>query len=225
VWSLQCIERILFWCVWFYGVQLTDQWGKWNFGPPILNRSYRIRYAVILLYLWMPVFSNHFSSTFLWTYAACYSLHIKSGLEGRTIALEVKASVRNAIAWGFSSVYLAYHKVHPLKLYTLKHVIYNDSEAVDLVMKEIQVMNILSKLYALFHCYCLASALDQSITSADIHNHLSSLVPREKVINYIMSISDIELYPKLYYVHLRNCNVPYKYASSAIFLYFPRKAD
>lgn len=62
--SLQWIERILFWCVWFFGVQLTDQWGKWNFGPPILNRSYRIRYAVILLYLWMPFFSMIFHPLF-----------------------------------------------------------------------------------------------------------------------------------------------------------------
>ncbi|CAN6238490.1 unnamed protein product [Urochloa humidicola] len=69
----------------------------------------------------------------------------QSGLEGRTIDVgSVKITVRNAIAQGgFSCVYLACDTVHPSKLYALKHIICNDSESLDLVMKEIQVMNLL----------------------------------------------------------------------------------
>jgi len=69
----------------------------------------------------------------------------QSGLEGRTIDVgNVKITVRNAIAQGgFSCVYLACDTVHPSKSYALKHIICNDSESLDLVMKEIQVMNLL----------------------------------------------------------------------------------
>ncbi|CAN6232261.1 unnamed protein product [Urochloa humidicola] len=69
----------------------------------------------------------------------------QNGLEGRTIDVgNVKITVRNAIAQGgFSCVYLACDTVHPSKLYALKHIICNDSESLDLVMKEIQVMNLL----------------------------------------------------------------------------------
>jgi len=69
----------------------------------------------------------------------------QSGLEGRTIDVgNVKITVRNAIAeGGFSCVYLACDTVHPSKSYALKHIICNDSESLDLVMKEIQVMNLL----------------------------------------------------------------------------------
>ncbi|CAL5057409.1 unnamed protein product [Urochloa decumbens] len=69
----------------------------------------------------------------------------QNGLEGRTIDVgSVKITVRNAIAQGgFSCVYLACDTVHPSKLYALKHIICNDSESLDLVMKEIQVMNLL----------------------------------------------------------------------------------
>ncbi|WVZ74790.1 hypothetical protein U9M48_022926 [Paspalum notatum var. saurae] len=69
----------------------------------------------------------------------------QSGLEGRTVDVgNVKITIRNAIAQGgFSCVYLACDTVHPSKLYALKHIICNDSESLDLVMKEIQVMNIL----------------------------------------------------------------------------------
>ncbi|RLN09982.1 AP2-associated protein kinase 1 isoform X1 [Panicum miliaceum] len=69
----------------------------------------------------------------------------QSGLEGRTIDVgNVKITVRNAIAQGgFSCVYLACDTAHPSKSYALKHIICNDSESLDLVMKEIQVMNLL----------------------------------------------------------------------------------
>ncbi|PWZ22161.1 putative serine/threonine-protein kinase [Zea mays] len=68
-----------------------------------------------------------------------------SGLDGRTIDVRsLKISVRNVIAQGgFSCVYLACDTVHPSKMYALKHIICNDSESLDLVMKEIQVMNLL----------------------------------------------------------------------------------
>ncbi|XP_062219492.1 uncharacterized protein LOC133919197 [Phragmites australis] len=70
---------------------------------------------------------------------------VQSGLEGRTIDVgNVKITVRNVIAQGgFSCVYLACDTVHPSKLYALKHIICNDSESLDLVMKEIQVMDLL----------------------------------------------------------------------------------
>jgi AP2-associated kinase len=69
----------------------------------------------------------------------------QSGLDGRTIDVgNLKITVQNAIAQGgFSCVYLACDTVHPSKMYALKHIICNDSESLDLVMKEIQVMNLL----------------------------------------------------------------------------------
>lgn len=70
---------------------------------------------------------------------------VQTGLEGRTIDVRnVKITVRNAIAQGgFSCVYLACDALHSSKQYALKHIICNDSESLDLVMKEIQVMNLL----------------------------------------------------------------------------------
>ncbi|KAM3241919.1 hypothetical protein ACQJBY_054566 [Aegilops geniculata] len=70
---------------------------------------------------------------------------VQTGLEGRTIDVRnVKITVRNAIAQGgFSCVYLACDVLHSSKQYALKHIICNDSESLDLVMKEIQVMNLL----------------------------------------------------------------------------------
>lgn len=70
---------------------------------------------------------------------------MQAGLEGRTIDVKnVKITVRNAIAQGgFSCVYLASDVLHSSKQYALKHIICNDSESLDLVMKEIQVMNLL----------------------------------------------------------------------------------
>jgi len=70
---------------------------------------------------------------------------VQTGLEGRTIDVRnVKITVRNAIAQGgFSCVYLACDTLHSSKQYALKHIICNDSESLDLVMKEIQVMNLL----------------------------------------------------------------------------------
>uniref|UniRef100_A0ACD5YVZ0 Uncharacterized protein n=1 Tax=Avena sativa TaxID=4498 RepID=A0ACD5YVZ0_AVESA len=70
---------------------------------------------------------------------------VQAGLEGRTIDVKnVKITVRNAIAeGGFSCVYLACDALHSSKQYALKHIICNDSESLDLVMKEIQVMNLL----------------------------------------------------------------------------------
>lgn len=70
---------------------------------------------------------------------------MQNGLEGRTIDIgNVKITVRNAIAQGgFSCVYLACDTLHSSKQYALKHIICNDLESLDLVMKEIQVMNVL----------------------------------------------------------------------------------
>ncbi|KAL5207801.1 hypothetical protein ABZP36_032236 [Zizania latifolia] len=70
---------------------------------------------------------------------------VQNGLEGRTIDVgNIKITVRNAIAQGgFSCVYLACDALHPSKQYAMKHIICNDSELLDLVMKEIQVMNLL----------------------------------------------------------------------------------
>ncbi|KAM0942917.1 putative protein kinase NAK family [Dioscorea sansibarensis] len=68
-----------------------------------------------------------------------------AGLEGRVFDVgNVKVQVRNAIAeGGFSCVYLARDAVNPSKQYALKHMICNDSESLDLVMKEISVMRLL----------------------------------------------------------------------------------
>ncbi|VFQ75894.1 unnamed protein product [Cuscuta campestris] len=66
----------------------------------------------------------------------------QSGLEGRTIDVgNLKVHVRNIIAeGGFSCVYLARDAVHGSKQYALKHMICNDDESLELVLKEISVM-------------------------------------------------------------------------------------
>jgi AP2-associated kinase len=65
-----------------------------------------------------------------------------TGLEGRSIDVgNLKIHVRNAIAeGGFSCVYLARDAVNVSKQYALKHIICNDEESLDLVVKEISVM-------------------------------------------------------------------------------------
>ncbi|KAA0048302.1 putative serine/threonine-protein kinase [Cucumis melo var. makuwa] len=65
-----------------------------------------------------------------------------SGLEGRSIDVgNLKIHVRNVIAeGGFSCVYLAKDAVHISKQYALKHIICNDEESLELVMKEVSVM-------------------------------------------------------------------------------------
>lgn len=67
------------------------------------------------------------------------------GLEGRTMDVgNVKIHVRNAIAeGGFSCVYIAQDAMQSSKEYALKHMICNDSESLDIVMKEISVMKVL----------------------------------------------------------------------------------
>ncbi|CAL9104094.1 unnamed protein product [Musa textilis] len=67
------------------------------------------------------------------------------GLEGRTIDVgNVKVHVRNVIAeGGFSCVYIALDPAQSSKQYALKHMICNDAESSDLVMKEISVMKLL----------------------------------------------------------------------------------
>lgn len=66
----------------------------------------------------------------------------QAGLEGRYVDVgDLKIHIRNAIAeGGFSCVYLARDAVHSSKQYALKHIICNDEESLDLVMKEISVM-------------------------------------------------------------------------------------
>lgn len=68
-----------------------------------------------------------------------------AGLEGRSMDVgNLKIHVRNVIAeGGFSCVYLARDVVHVSKQYALKHIICNDDESLDLVMKEISVMKAL----------------------------------------------------------------------------------
>lgn len=68
-----------------------------------------------------------------------------AGLEGRSIDVgNLKIQVRNVIAeGGFSCVYLARDLVHSSKQYALKHIICNDEELLELVMKEISVMKLL----------------------------------------------------------------------------------
>ncbi|KAJ6852504.1 putative serine/threonine-protein kinase [Iris pallida] len=68
-----------------------------------------------------------------------------AGLEGRAIDVgNIKIHVRNAVAeGGFSCVYLARDALNASKQYALKHMICNDGESLDLVMKEIQIMNLL----------------------------------------------------------------------------------
>lgn len=65
-----------------------------------------------------------------------------NGLEGRALDVgNLKIHVRNAIAeGGFSCVYLARDALHGSKQYALKHIICNDEESLELVMKEISVM-------------------------------------------------------------------------------------
>ncbi|KAJ4711689.1 Protein kinase superfamily protein [Melia azedarach] len=65
-----------------------------------------------------------------------------TGLEGRAIDVgNLKIHVRNVIAeGGFSCVYSARDAVHASKQYALKHMICNDEESLELVMKEISVM-------------------------------------------------------------------------------------
>ncbi|KAE8676819.1 Serine/threonine-protein kinase [Hibiscus syriacus] len=65
-----------------------------------------------------------------------------AGLEGRTLDVaNLKLHVRNAIAeGGFSCVYLAKDALHASKQYALKHIICNDHESMELVVKEISVM-------------------------------------------------------------------------------------
>ncbi|XP_051144748.1 uncharacterized protein LOC127260826 [Andrographis paniculata] len=69
----------------------------------------------------------------------------QNGLEGRVIDIgNYKVQVRNAIAeGGFSCVYLARDAIHGSKQYALKHIICNDQESEELVMKEISVMKTL----------------------------------------------------------------------------------
>ncbi|GAB4828137.1 hypothetical protein Ancab_035052 [Ancistrocladus abbreviatus] len=66
----------------------------------------------------------------------------QTGLEGRCIDVgNMKVNVKNIIAeGGFSSVYSARDAVNVSKQYALKHIICNDEESLDLVMKEISVM-------------------------------------------------------------------------------------
>ncbi|CAA0808884.1 Protein kinase superfamily protein [Striga hermonthica] len=66
----------------------------------------------------------------------------QTGLEGRVIEIgNFKVQVRNSIAeGGFSCVYLARDTLHGSKQYALKHIICNDEESQELVMKEISVM-------------------------------------------------------------------------------------
>ncbi|KAL9249393.1 putative serine/threonine-protein kinase [Drosera capensis] len=66
----------------------------------------------------------------------------QAGLEGRCIDVgNFKVHVKSVIAeGGFSSVYSARDAVNPSKQYALKHMMCNDEESLDLVMKEISVM-------------------------------------------------------------------------------------
>lgn len=69
----------------------------------------------------------------------------QTGLEGRLIEIgNEKLRVQNIIAeGGFSCVYLAHDSVNASKQYALKHMICQDDDSLDLVMKEIQVMKLL----------------------------------------------------------------------------------
>nr|GLL40862.1 probable serine/threonine-protein kinase DDB_G0280111 isoform X2 [Ipomoea trifida] len=70
----------------------------------------------------------------------------QTGLEGRTIDIgNLKVQVRNIIAeGGFSCVYLARDVIHGSKHYALKHIMCNDEEFMELVLKEINVMKSLN---------------------------------------------------------------------------------
>ncbi|KAK8630589.1 hypothetical protein V6N13_079376 [Hibiscus sabdariffa] len=65
-----------------------------------------------------------------------------AGLEGKTLDVgNLKIHVRNAVAeGGFSCVYLAKDALNASKQYALKHIICNDHESMELVVKEISVM-------------------------------------------------------------------------------------
>ncbi|KAF5736404.1 hypothetical protein HS088_TW14G00546 [Tripterygium wilfordii] len=65
-----------------------------------------------------------------------------TGLEGRSIDVgNLKIHVQKAFAEGvFSCVYLARDAVDPSKQDALKHMVCNDEESLELVMKEISVM-------------------------------------------------------------------------------------
>ncbi|KAK8635760.1 hypothetical protein V6N13_004478 [Hibiscus sabdariffa] len=65
-----------------------------------------------------------------------------AGLEGRSLDVaNLKLHVRNAIAeGGFSCVYLAKDALNASKQYALKHIMCNDHESMELVLKEISVM-------------------------------------------------------------------------------------
>ncbi|XVE76672.1 hypothetical protein DITRI_Ditri13aG0000500 [Diplodiscus trichospermus] len=65
-----------------------------------------------------------------------------AGLEGRSLDVaHLKLHIRNVIAeGGFSCVYLARDALHASMNYALKHIICNDQESLDLVVKEISVM-------------------------------------------------------------------------------------
>uniref|UniRef100_A0A175YFP7 non-specific serine/threonine protein kinase n=1 Tax=Daucus carota subsp. sativus TaxID=79200 RepID=A0A175YFP7_DAUCS len=66
----------------------------------------------------------------------------QAGLEGRIVDIgNLKVHVRNVIAeGGFSCVYLARDAINGSKQYAIKHIICNDEESLELVMKEISVM-------------------------------------------------------------------------------------
>ncbi|KAK8940869.1 hypothetical protein KSP39_PZI010678 [Platanthera zijinensis] len=67
-------------------------------------------------------------------------------LEGRSIDVgNLKVHVRDPIGGGFSCVYLAHDVVHSSRKYAMKHVISNDGESLELVMKEISVMKLLKE--------------------------------------------------------------------------------
>ncbi|KAJ3693167.1 hypothetical protein LUZ60_008647 [Juncus effusus] len=65
-----------------------------------------------------------------------------TGLENRTIDISnIKVHIKELIAeGGFSSVYLAQDLLNPSKQYALKHIMIQDRESYDLIMKEISVM-------------------------------------------------------------------------------------
>ncbi|XP_020268090.1 probable serine/threonine-protein kinase DDB_G0276461 isoform X1 [Asparagus officinalis] len=66
-------------------------------------------------------------------------------LEGRYVTVgNKKTYVRNAIAeGGFSCVYLAHDAVDTSKQYALKHIVCNDGESLESVVKEVSVMKML----------------------------------------------------------------------------------
>ena len=91
--------------------------------------------AVRLLY-----FTYLYQASIMWKFKPFVQKE-HTGLEGRYIDIgDIKVHVKNAIAeGGFSCVYLAKDALNASKQYALKHMICNDQESLDLVMKEIQV--------------------------------------------------------------------------------------